>query len=652
MSDPAPASVEPTRARVVGIVLFLLTLALYWPVHDYEFITLDDGRFVEHNPRVNTGLTADNLKWAFTSAEIDYWRPLSWLSHQLDVELFGMNAGRHHLTSVFLHALNVVLLFAFVLLALRRLVVAALVAALFAWHPIHVESVAWIAERKDVLCGLFWIGSLILYTHYARTGRRRWLVFTGAAFAGGIMCKPMIITLPFQLLLLDLWPLNRLPIPANLRDSQWRRQLGMLLREKAFFFLLTAIVCIWTFIAQKQAQAMTISEHVSIGSRAVNAIVSYARYLKKLLWPNDLAIFYPYPESWPAGVIAGCALLLLALTVIALRQLRTRPFLFVGWFWFLGTLMPVIGLVQVGSQAMADRYAYTPAIGLYLAVVYFACTSIRRRVRLFHAVAGGVLLLLLLVQCRGQIRTWQNNYTVYSHAIEVVPGNWLPMNNLANALSRDGRWDQALPLFAEVARLFPGKAESFYNLALAQAETGDIPAAIANHRRALQLDPDHADAHYHLGVLLSERAGQPEAALSHFRRALELRADFVEARYALAMTHLRLQQSREAIVQLEALLSSHPEAAPACIDLARIHSNLGNPLAGLEVLERGLSRNPDNGYLAYNAASFAATLGDWERAARHLQRALAIAHSTRDAQLLQAVTELRNSLSDAAGKRP
>ena len=628
----------------VGGMLFVLTLLLYWPVHTFEFITLDDGRFVEFNRHVNTGLTAANIKWAFTSANIDYWRPLTWLSHMLDVELFGLNAGRHHVSSILFHALNVVLLFAFVLSALNRLVIAVAVAAIFAWHPVHAESVAWIAERKDVMCGSFWIGALVLYVRYAQSKERRWLFFTGTAFIGGIMCKPMIITLPFQLLLLDLWPLNRLIIPTPWDASRFRQQLWTLTREKTAFFVITAIACLWTFTAQKQANAMTISEHVSIGDRAANAIVSYARYLKKIVWPNDLAIFYPYPEaSWPIATVMGCLLLLIVITAGTLQQLKPRPFLFVGWAWFLGTLIPVIGLVQVGSQAMADRYTYTPAIGLYLAALYGAHSWTTRRTEIFNALIVTVLIFCAVLG-RRQILTWENNRTVFSHAIAVAEDNWLPMNNLANAYSRDGEWEKALPLFSEVARLFPGKAESFYNLALAQAETGDIHGAVANFQQALKLEPDHADSHYHLGMLFTEQAGQHESALNHLRQALELRPEFLEAKYGIAMTYLRKKDHRSAISHLEQLLTSHKNAAPAYIDLARIYSELGNQQAGLEALELGLSHNPDNGYLAYNAASFAATLGDRQRAARHIRTAITIAQSTEDAQLFQAASELQRSL--------
>lgn len=646
MTEQEQSKSRSTRIGL-GCVLFVFTLLLYWPIHNYDFITLDDGRFVVHNPHVNTGLTAANIKWAFTSADIDYWRPLSWLSHMIDVELYGLKAGGHHVTSIVFHALNAVLLFVFVLLALNRTAPAFFVAALFAWHPIHVESVAWIAERKDVLCGAFWISALILYVRFAQTKRQRFLHFTAAAFIGGIMCKPMIITLPFQLLLLDLWPLNRLPMPASWKKPDERRamvQAGLrLIREKALFFALTGIVCVWTFVAQKQANAMTISEHVSLVDRSANSIVSYARYLKKLTWPTDLAVFYPYPDSWPTGTVIGSILFLLLITVVTIRQLAPRAFLFVGWAWFLGTMLPVVGIIQVGSQAMADRYAYAPAIGLYLALVAWAYSLKNRRANLINGIALAALILCV-IQCRQQIRTWENGRTVFTHAIAVTSDNWLAMNNLANYHARDGEWHEALPLFAEVARLFPGNSESFYNLALAQSETGRHSEAIANYERVLTDNPDHAKAHHNLANLLAHPAGDPPAALRHYRQAISLRPDFSEARFGLANTLIALGDAAGAMNTLEKLIKLDPTAIPAIISLAQLHAQAGDNRTGLAILEKGMQQNPNSGYLAYNAGSFTASIGDKARARSHLQHALQIANASQDAALGQAAAELLRGL--------
>jgi protein O-mannosyl-transferase len=640
-SPPVP-SLRFTRIAL-GCLLFLVTLLLYWPVHTYGFITLDDGPFVEFNPHVNTGLNAANLWWAFTSAEIDYWRPLSWLSHMLDVEFYGLNAGGHHVTSIVIHALNAVLVFVFALLVLPRTSSAFLVAALFAWHPIHVESVAWIAERKDVLCGAFWLTALILYVRYAQTGRQKLLILTAVTFVGGIMCKPMIITLPFQLLLLDIWPLKRLQLPESWRQPAERRAtwqaLLRLTREKTVFFAITGVVCIWTFIAQKQANAMTISEHVSLFDRTSNSLVSYTRYLGKLVWPTDLAVFYPYPDAWPAATIAGAALLLLVITFVTIRQLRPRPFLFVGWAWFIGTLLPVIGIIQVGSQAMADRYTYTPAIGIYLALLSFVTLGKWRNPPAIQAVIA-TAVVLCAVQCRKQIRTWETGPTVFTHAIKVTHDNWLAMNNLANYHSREGRWDLALPLFAEVARLFPGNPESFYNLGLAQSETGQFAAAGANFHRVVTDNPNHPGAHHDLAILLAEKSGDHAAAIPLYRRALELQPELNSARFGLVNSLAAVGDRAGAMKLLTELTTADPQAVPAYISLAQLHSAAGDNRTGLAILENALQKNPDSGYLAYNAGSFAATLGEKKRANAYLDRARKIAEADRDAALYQAATEL------------
>ena len=648
MSEPPPSAPKPLAANLgAACVLFVVTLFIYWPVHSYEFITLDDGRFVVFNPHVNTGLTAANVKWAFTSAEIDYWRPLSWLSHQLDVEIFGLNAGRHHLTSVLIHAVNVVLVFALVMMLFGHRVLAFFVAALFGWHPIHVESVAWIAERKDVLCGLFWITTLMLYVRYAQTDRTRLLIFAGAAYVGGVMCKPMIITLPFQLLLLDIWPLNRLDVGQLWHKEKtlaFASHLTGLVREKALFFVVTFVICEWTVVAQKEANAMTISEHVSILDRLGNSVVGYGRYLKKLVLPNDLAVFYPYPpDGWPAAAIAGCLALLVGISVFAIQQLRRRPFLFVGWAWFIGSMLPIIGIIQVGSQSMADRYTYMPALGIYLAAMVWILGT-KPGERLHGAAIVGLALILLTITTRSQVRTWQNTRSAFSHAISVTEDNWLAMNNLANDYSRSGEWNKALPLFTEVARLFPGNAESFYNLALAQAETGRFQEAGANYLRCLEQNPIHAKALQNLGHLLADPGKDHAGAIVNFRRALEIEPGLASAKFGLASSLKVTGERDEAARVLEELIREDPAAIQAVIELAQMNSEAGRVKEGLALLEASLQQNPDSGYLAYNAGSFAATLNDGVRAEGHLRRALAIAETERDQQLFQASASLLQQL--------
>lgn len=608
-----PNALPDLRTRLaLGFLLLLGTLFLYAPVKDFEFINYDDGRFVYNNPHVSSGFTAEGIKWAFTSADIDYWRPLSWLSHMLDVELFGLKAGGHHVTSVLWHTANVLLLYWFVLLATNRMWPAFLIAALFGWHPVHVESVAWVAERKDVLSVFFWLGALICHLKQHQTGDRRYAMGTATCFVLGLMTKPMLVTLPFQLVLLDIWPLNRIRVPEPIDLKQFASDLLKSLKDKLPLIAITVAICIWTVIAQKEAGAMTISEHLGLSSRLSNSLVSYVRYLGIIVWPTDLTILYPFQASLPTSWTVGSIILLLAISVFVLRQLPKQPVLFTGWFWFVGTLVPVIGIIHVGSQAFADRYLYMPAIGIYLALAFAWRPAAVTRHSTWVVAVLSLGLILCIAATRKQIMTWRNGITVFERAVGVTDDNWIAMNNLANNYTRADRWQEASELFEKVIDLTDPRADAHYNAGLAREQLGAPQQAAAHYQAAIELDANHYNSLLNLATLLLEAKRDPSAALPLFQRAHEI----------------------------------NPGEVQPAITLAGLLSQAGDDRTALQIISKSLQAAPDSGYLHYNAGSLAASTGDQVGARNHFQRAIQLAEQTEDRQLYDAAR------SQLAGHNP
>jgi protein O-mannosyl-transferase len=585
---PRPEASRGAGNLLIYAALAAATLLVYTQTVRFDFVNYDDPDYVTNNPHVRGGLTAAAVRWAFTSTEAANWFPVTRLTHILDVQLFGLESGWHHAVNVALHLGAAALLFAFLNAATAARWPSAFVAFVFALHPLHVESVAWIAERKDVLCALFWF---LAFWAYAR---RRWpLVYT--AFALGLMSKPMIVTLPFVLLLLDVWPLRR----------------GIRLREKLPLFAMSAAGAAITLIAQSGSGAVKPAAAISIA----NAIVSYGVYLLKTVAPLDLAVFYPYPASIPAWQVALAAAALAAITLAALRARNSAPYLLIGWLWFLGTLVPVIGFVQVGAQARADRYMYVPMVGLAIIAAWGAADLLRGRVRLQAALAGAVLLALGGAAW-AQTSYWHDSGTLFAHAVEVTDDNYVAEHNLGNylmpidgrlpdavrhlrtaaslrpesgqihsdlgaALARmPGRADEAVAELRLAARLLPESPITHNNLGNALAEAGRFPEALAEYQIALRIDPHYADAaanltrvqaqmryaaglelanagklaaavpefeaalrlrpdlaeaHNNLGVVLSQLPGRHADAIAHFREALRLRPDYEDARFNLQL---------------------------------------------------------------------------------------------------------------------
>ena len=568
--DPCQKT-APTRAAVGAILLFLAvwTGVVYAPVVHFDFITLyDDSAYITENHAVLKGLSPESIRWAFGQPHAANWHPVTWLSHMTDVDLFGRWAGGHHLSSLLFHLINASLLLVALYMMTGALWRSAVVAALFALHPISVESVAWVAERKNVLSTLFWMLSLIVYCRYATTGKRRFLALVGVCMTLGLMAKPMVVTLPFALLLLDIWPLTRCQ-PASIRS--WRR----LITEKSFLFLLSGASAVITIIAQKSGGAVQTLQRYPLDSRVANALCAYIRYLGKLLFPENLATPYPYPSDISPWAVGGAAMVLIAATTVAARQIYRRPWCFVGWFWFLGTLVPVIGIVQVGEQSMADRYAYIPMIGLFMAIVW----SIPQSVGELRAGRRWLTALVILVmsalswQTHKQLRYWESNLSLFTHAVAVTTRNRTARLNLGLALQTAGRMDEALEQYRQILAFDPADAKANSNAGGVLLIRGQIDPAIEYIRKAIALDPGNAGAYNNMGSALG-RKGDIDGAAESYRAAIAIDADYAEARVNLA--GLLMDQGRDALAvpHLRRALSTEPEnrAAAALLGLSLIRS--------------------------------------------------------------------------------
>ncbi|MCC6821644.1 MAG: tetratricopeptide repeat protein [Verrucomicrobia subdivision 3 bacterium] len=545
------------RKLVICLLLSVMTAAVYWPVRQHAFIYYDDPQFITENEEVKAGLTTHGFRYAFTHPVVGNWHPVTTLSHMLDCQLYGVHPGRHHLTNVALHAANAVLLFLLLAQMTGALWRSAAVAAFFALHPLRVESVVWISERKDVLCALFGLLTLIGYARFAQwkiqksksklkegelgRGGQVWYVVTLVLYALGLMSKAMLVTWPFVMLLLDLWPLKRLELSTfRFRLSAFK---GLAL-EKVPFLALSAVFCGITLLVQQGAGAVSGISKIGMADRLANAVMSYVRYLANTLWPAKLAVIYPHPavyyataERWSGWQIGLAALTLLAVSAACLRSLRSRPYLAVGWFWYLGTMLPVIGLVQVGEQAMADRYTYLPLIGPVISVVWgiadFSTRWSGRRPLLWGLAVG--LLIVGSVATRQQVDYWSDTVRLFQRTLAVTSAN----------------------------------PSAHFAVGVGLEKTGEIEAAIRQYRAAIAIDSGYPKAHYNLGQLFRKQERWPEAAL-HYRAALAANPADVYSHLNLATVLQALNQTRAAVLEFEAALRLDPDSIEALNNLAWI----------------------------------------------------------------------------------
>jgi tetratricopeptide (TPR) repeat protein len=642
---PRAAAAKATTASLrhwqLAILLALVTAALYWPVTRHQFVNYDDDVYVTRNVHVQQGLTADSLLWALRQPVCGNWHPVTIWSHMLDCQLYHLDSWGHHLTNLLLHALNAALVF----LLLYRLTGSrwrsACVAAVFAWHPLHVESVAWLAERKDVLSAAFGWLALLLYARHAQGPA---LAGPGAApgslvtpqvfyrspcywlawlcFALGLMSKPMLVTWPGVMLLLDYWPLGR-----------WQRgRIGPLLIEKIPFLILAAADSVLTFWVQQRTGAMQAFQHLPLIIRGETALIAYARYLEKLFWPVDLAVVYPHPGHWPPAGVLVSAIGFILVTAWVWRARQRQPFLPVGWFWFVGTLVPVIGLVPVGIQSMADRYTYIPSVGVLIMIVWgghaLACHW-----RVPWQWPGGLSVAVLLACAtltERQIGYWQNSQTLFQHSLAVTADNVTARVNLGIALLDAKQPDAAILQFDDALRLQPNSAEAHNNLGEAWSRKGQYAAAVREYRESMRIEPDLPDAYNDLGTVLV-RQGQTNEAIHEFQAAIQVNPNYVEPYENLGSLMAMLNQTNEAIRLFQAVLKLKPDYADVLYNYAHLLARIGQSAEAGAEFAAALRAAPQDAQIHYEYANLLA-------ANHHLDEAI-------DEQ--QAALELKPDFSEA-----
>jgi tetratricopeptide (TPR) repeat protein len=569
---------------LIAAALGILTLVVYSQVINHQFLNYDDDLYIHSNPMVIQGLTLQGIGWAFTTFHAGNWHPLTWLSHMLDSQLFGLSAGKHLIVNTLIHVANTLLLFFFLKRVTRARWQSALVAALFALHPLHVESVAWAAERKDTLSTFFGLLTLLAYIRYTESISWKRYALVALALALGLMAKPMLVTWPFVLLLLDWWPLGRLEWKPADGIQRLAKPLMPLIREKIPLFGLVAASMVITYLAQLRGGAVQGLVQLSLPMRVSNTLVSYAKYVFSTFWPVNLGVYYPFsPTDMPVWQPVVAFVFLVFITVVAVRQAPKRPYPIVGWLWFLGTLVPVIGLVQVGGQAMADRYHYIPSIGLFIALVFTAADflSERQSSRPIRAAFAIMVLVILSTLTWKQIGVWRDSVTLFTHTLSVTKDN-LPMEyNLAHALGRQGKSDEAIVHFNEALRISPNYYDALINMGITLASQGKAAEAMRCYEQALQANPNSAKAHAEIGLVLGRQEKYGEA-LPHFYKSLELAPNEPLVRMNLGWTLALLKKPQEAIEQLNEALRLNPNSAEA-------HNNIGLVLMSQRRLEESRS---------------------------------------------------------------
>ena len=600
---------------IICLVLGLVTFALYLPIVRNDFVYYDDQGYITDNPHVSKGLSWPNIAWAFKSGEQANWHPLTWISHMADCQFFGLNPAGHHFTNVLFQTVNTLLVFFLLKQMTGKIWPSAFVAAFFGWHPLHVESVAWASERKDVLSAFFWLLTMMAYVRYVKKPRVDIYLLALVLFACALMSKPMAVTLPFALLLLDFWPLNRFvpagtstnqnagaDVPVEKRSSPWLRGV-FLVFEKLPFFALTAADCLITYLVQNHGNAVLPMTALPFSYRLANALWSYLRYVSSTFYPSGLAIIYPYKAHLPVALVGSSIVLLVVWSVLFLCWRKKFPWLLTGWFWFLGTLIPAIGLVQVGAQSMADRYMYIPSIGLFILIIWSANDLIHFHPssRKFVLFIGTVALAACVAATSLQISYWRNTITLFAHAIEVtgdnpvaycclgagyedngdqatalalyqksveIEPNYLPAQfRFGLSLLKNGNYQAAETHFDSARKMAGWNPQMEFNVAVALVKAGRSTEGLGDLRTLVQNEPNDPQNHYYLGFAL-EKATNTSEAILEFSNALQLQPGYSEARYGLADALITAGRTNEALAQYRTevkLHSNDPEA----------HYNLG-----------------------------------------------------------------------------
>jgi len=582
----------PMRVDLLIIIgLIVATLAIYGQVIRHHFINLDDANYITENSMVTRGLSLRSIAWAFTAFYASNWHPLTWVSHMIDCQLFGLNAGGHLLVNALIHSANAALVFWFLLRATGARWPSAIVAALFALHPLHVESVAWAAERKDTLSTLFGLVSLIAYVRYAKSPTWKHYALVAIALALGLMAKPMLVTWPFVMLLLDYWPLQRYQDPASAtRSSEVRR----LILEKIPLFIIIGLSCAITYVAQSHGGAVRTFVDAPIWLRLTNALMAYAKYVWRTFWPHDLALYYPYPTVFNVWHLIGAAVVLLGFTAFCFTESKRRPYLIVGWLWFLGTFVPVIGMVQVGGQAMADRYHYLPSIGLFIVLVFgFADLASDRQflARVAPVVTVAALVILTTLTFR-QVQLWRDTFTLFEHSLGIAPDRNIPIQyNLGLAFADIGKYDEAVAHFEKALEVDPNFVLGLLNMGVTRQKQGRITEAMVFYKQAIKIKPNLPQAHIGLGLgLAAQREFEP--AVMELREAARMDPTDADSRRNLGLVLAQMGRISEGIDALQEALRLNPKSAETHNDLGIVLFATGKTRESITEFEEALRLNP------------------------------------------------------------
>ncbi|MGA2171845.1 MAG: tetratricopeptide repeat protein [Sedimentisphaerales bacterium] len=608
------------------LIFICLTLALasfiaYEPMRHNGFVDYDDNDYVTGNAQVLRGLTKDGVVWSFTETDLTAnWHPLTWLSHMLDIELFGANPFWHHLVSLLFHITNTLLLFWIFNKMSKALWQSFFVAAAFALHPLHIESVAWVAERKDVLSGLFWMLTIAAYITYATNPTIKRYVLVVLSFIMGLMAKPMLVTLPLVLLLLDYWPLERLKLGQQYkRGSFWR-----LIAEKLPLLLLSMISSAITFVVQKHAGAMIRGENYSLMTRISNAFVAYICYIAKLFYPAKLAVLYPHPGSnLPLWQPIAAFAVIVFMTAVVFYLASKKRFLLVGWLWYLGTLVPVIGVVQVGSQAMADRYTYLPSIGIFIMLAWGIDDFLAgwKYKKVLIGLTTSIALIALLIGTRVQLSYWQNTRTLYRHTLEITRNNYVIYNNYGCCLQEHGELDSAVENFNKALQLKPDYVAAMNNLGMALMAQGRIDEAAIQWEKVLAMEPYHPNANANLGRAFAAQ-GRYEEAVNHFNTALKIKPDLPGAYYMLGDIYYRMGNHELAAENFRQAIRIQPDNVTALNNLGIIYGEQGKINEAIQKWNEALVIDPNLIHTHLNLALALAQEGQHRPAIEHYSFAL------------------------------
>ena len=654
---------------LISVTLVVLTLVAYEPIRHNDFVNYDDDKYVTKNPNVTGGITWPGIKWAFTKTYASNWHPLTWLSHMADCEIYGLNPVGHHITNVVIHIINSLLLFLLLSKMTGSVWGSGFVAAIFAVHPVHVESVAWAAERKDVLSGLFWMLTILAYVHYAERPSFKRYVLVVLAFVMGLLSKPMVVTLPFILLLLDWWPLECIALSGNGGASATQKRqktdgghpkatLRQLVLEKVPLIVLSVISSVMAIIAQRSGGAVATFENISLDYRIANALTSYINYIGKMIWPSGLAVFYPHPHiKLSDGTAVICGLLLVLITLLSIYTGRRRKHIAMGWLWYIVTLVPVIGLAQIGTQAMANRYMYIPMAGLLIIVAWEVKDIIadKRGLQIAACVSAVIVIFSAAIATRTQVKHWENSLTLFDYTLKVTENNLLAENNYGSALFEAGRVDEAIPHLKNMIRINPrfsdariklgkilmgqkkvneaivcfnevleqneGSAEAHYNLAFALEMQNKYDEAIKHLSKALAIDPDYTDARNRMGISLMA-TGRIAEAIGCFERILGKKEDFAEAHYNLAVALGMQNKYDEAIKHLSRVLDIEPNFPDARNKLGVALMASGRTNEAIGCFTKLLEQNGESAEAHYNLAEAFRMQKKYDEALRHLAKAL------------------------------